>query len=163
MSIGDIMPFENAGSSNMVGGLKYAVASGTTASIKAGEPVQKLGGTAYVTLAQTNFPTTTLRHVGVAASASTETASADGTVTVIPSTNGQIWLITPKVTATWNTQAKYNALLGSRVLIDLTTAVFTILASDSAGNGCVVEYLDVAQYPGKVAFSFSPLSDYRNV
>lgn len=163
MSKGDVMPFENAGPSKTTGSLKYAVNSGTTASIAAGEPVQKLAGAAYVTLAQTNFPTATLRVVGVAASASNETASVIGTVDVIPATNGQLFLIAPKVAATWNTQAKYNALIGSRVLIDLTTAVFTILASDSAGNGCIVEYLDIARYPGMVAFSFSPLCDYRNV
>lgn len=157
------MPFENANGSKMPGSLKYAVASGTTASITAGEPVQKLAGAAYATLAQTNFPTATLRVVGVASSNSNETATADGTVDVIPATNGQIWLANPKVAATWNTQAKYNALIGSRVLIDLTTATFTILATDSAGNGCIVEYLDIARYPAKVAFSWSPLVDYRNV
>jgi hypothetical protein len=163
MAKGDIMPFESAGPAKMTGSLKYAVNSGTTASINAGEPVQKAAGAAYVALAATNFPTTTLRVVGVAASASTETASATGTVDVVPATNGQLWLIAPKVAATWNTQAKYNALVGSRVLIDLTTAVFTILATDGASNGCIVEYLDIARYPGMVAFSWSPLCDYRNV
>jgi hypothetical protein len=163
MALGDIMPFETAVGSKTIGSLKYAVASGTTASIKAGEPVQKLAGAAYVTLASNNFPTATLRVVGVAASASTETASASGTVDVIPATNGQLFLISPKVAASWDTQAEYNALVGSRVLIDLTSSTFTLLATDSAGNGCIVEYLDIARYPGKVAFSFSPLCDYRNV
>lgn len=163
MAKGDIQPFENAGSGKMPGSLKYAVASGTSASINAGEPVEKLAGTNYVKAMVTNAPTATDRIVGVAASASTETASAVGTVDVIPATNGQVWLIAPKVAATWNTQAEYNALVGSRVLIDLTAGVYTILAADSAGNGCIVEYLDVARNPGKVAFSFSPLVDYRNV
>lgn len=142
---------------------EFAVASGTTASIKAGEPVQKLAGTAYVTLAATNFPTTTLRHVGIATSASNETTTADGTVKVMLSTPDTVFIGTPDVAATWNTQAKYNALVGTRVLIKLTTGVFTVLAADSAGNGCVVEYLDIAKYPAKVAFSFSPLSYYANV
>lgn len=157
------MPFENSAASKTTGSLKYAVAAGTTASIKAGEPVQKLAGAAYVTLAQNNFPTATLRVVGVAASASNETASVDGTVDVIPATVGQLFMITPKVLATWNTQAKYNALVGSRVLIDLTTATFTILAADSAGNGCIVEYVDITRYPGKVVFQFTPLTNYANV
>lgn len=163
MAKGDIQPFENSNASKMPGSLKYAVNSGTTASIAAGEPVQKLAGAAYVTQAQTNFPTATLRVVGVAASASNETTTAIGTVDVYPATNGQLFLIAPKVAATWNTQAKYNALCGARVLIDLTSSTFTLLASDSAGNGCIVEYLDIARYPGMVAFSFSPLCDYRNV
>lgn len=72
-------------------------------------------------------------------------------------------MIAPKVAATWNTQAKYNALVGARVLIDLTTGVYTILAVDGAGNGCVVEYLDISKYPGMVAFSWSQVCDYRNV
>ncbi len=104
-----------------------------------------------------------MRHCGIATSNSNETASADGTVDVMISMPGTTWLGNADVAATWNTQAKYNALVGTRVLIKLTTGVFTVLASDSAGNGCVVEWLDVAKYPGKVAFSFSPLSYYANV
>lgn len=163
MAKGDIQPFEQAGSHSMSGALTYSVASGTTASINPGEPVEKLAGAANVKLMVTNAPTATERIVGVAASVSTETASASGLVRVVPATNGQIWMIAPKVAATWNTQAKYNALVGARVLIDLTTATFTILAADGAGNGCIVEYLDISTYPGQVAFSWSPLCDYRNV
>jgi hypothetical protein len=163
MASGDIQPFENSNASGMNGALKYAVASGTTASINPGEPVVKLAGTNYVEQAPTNSPTSTNRIVGVAASTSTETASVSGLVDVIPACNGQLWIIAPKVATTWNTQAKYNALIGARVLIDLTSSTFTILASDSAGNGCIVEYLDIAKYPGMVAFSWSPLCDYRNV
>ncbi len=162
MSKGDIIPFENE-SISMGGTLKFAVASGTTASITAGEPVQKAAGAAYVALAATNFPTTTLRQVGVAMSNSNETATAVGTVDVLVSKPGQLWLIAPKVTATWNTQAKYNALIGARVLIDLTTAVFTILASDGASQGCVIEYLDISKYPGMVCFSWSTVTAYNNV
>lgn len=147
----------------MPGALKYYVASGAAASINAGEPVEKLAGVAGVIPMATNGPTTTIRVVGVAATTSTDTVAASGTVDVIPATNGQIWMIAPKVAATWNTQAKYNALVGARVLIDLTAGVYSILASDGAGNGCIVEYLDIAKYPGMVAFSWSPLCDYRNV
>jgi hypothetical protein len=163
MAKGDIIPLENSNSHGMPGGLPYRVASGTTASINPGEPVQKLAGAAGVTALLTNSPTATNRIVGVALSQSNETASADGTVQVASAAPGQIWLIAPKVASTWNTQAKYNALVGSRVLIDLTNSTYTILAADGAGNGCIVEYLDVARYPGMVAFSWSPLCDYRNV
>ena len=162
MSIGDFYPKDTQGT-NFPASIKFAVASGTTTSIHAGEPVQKLAGTAYATLAATNFPTTTLRHVGIATSNSSETASADGTVDVMLSAPGTVFIGNADVASTWNTQAKYNALVGTRVLIKLATGVFTVLASDSAGNGCVVEWLDVAKYPGKVAFSFSPLSYYANV
>ncbi|MEO5646132.1 MAG: hypothetical protein ABIQ91_01510, partial [Candidatus Paceibacterota bacterium] len=131
--------------------------------IKAGEPVTKVAGAAGVIAAATNAPTTTLRIVGVATDTSTETVSVDGTVTVVPATGGQIFLGTPDVAATWNTQQKYNDLCGARVLIKNTAGVYTILAADGASNGCIVEYLDIATYPGKVAFSFSPLVNYANV
>lgn len=163
MAKGDIQPFENAGSGKMPGALKYAVNSGAVASINPGEPVQKLAGAAYVTAMLTSSPTTTNRVVGVAASTSTDTASATGTVDVIPATPGQLWLIAPKTATSWNTQAKYNALVGSRVTIDLTSSTYTINATDGASNGCIVEYLDISKYPGMVAFSWSPLCDYRNV
>lgn len=169
MAKGDISPFENAQSGKMGGGLKYKVtlnsngSSGSQGNILAGEPVQKLAGALGVTAMLTNSPTATNRVVGVAFDQSTDTASADGTVTVVPATTQDIWLIAPKVAATWNTQAKYNALCGARVLIDLTAGVYSILAVDGAGNGCIVEWLDISRYPGMVAFSFSPLTDYRNV
>lgn len=111
----------------------------------------------------TNAPTTTDRIVGVSTTASNETASLSGLVDVIPAAPGQIWLIAPKVAATWNTQAKINALVGARVLIDLTAGSYTLLAADGASNGCIVEYIDITRYPGLVAFSWSPLVDYRNV
>lgn len=162
MAKGDIQPADSATFSNG-SGIPYYVASGAVASINAGEPVQKLAGAAGVTALLTNSPTTTNRIVGVATQASTDTVATSGLVTVIPVNDSQIWMIAPKVAATWNTQAKYNALVGSRVLLDLTTSVYTILATDGASNGCIVEYLDISRYPGQVAFSFSPICDYRNV
>ena len=134
----------------------------STASINAGEPVQKLAGAANVTAMLTNSPTATNRIVGVSSSVSTETASVSGLVDVVPADPSLVYMIAPKVAATWNTQAKINALVGARVLIDLTAGVYTILAVDGASNGCIVEYIDISRYPGMVAFSFSPLVDYRN-
>ena len=157
------MPYGAAGSAKMDGSFKYNVNSGTTASIAAGEPVTKVAGAATVLTMATNGPTTTARIVGVSTSASNETASAAGTVDIVPANPGQIWLIAPNVAATWNTQAKYNALCGARVLIDKTAGAYTILAADGASNGCIVEYLDISRYPGMVAFSWSPVCDYRNV
>ena len=169
MSTGDIMPFENPNASKMAGAMKFKVtanstgADGTVSRIRPGEPVTKVAGAAGVLAAATNAPTTTLRIVGVAATTSTETASVDGTVDVVPASANQIWKIAPKVAASWDTQAEYNALVGARVLIDNTAGVYTLLASDGASNGCIVEYLNIAEHPGKVAFSFSPLCDYKIV
>lgn len=168
MATGDIFPYEST-TLSIGGALKYKVTAnstgsdGTVSRIKAGEPVTKVAGAAGVLAAATNAPTTTLRIVGVAASTSTETASVDGTVDVIPARMGQVWLISPKVAASWDTQAEYNALVGARVLIDNTSGTYTILAADGASNGCVVEYLNIATYPGKVAFSFSSVVNYANV
>lgn len=162
MATGDIFPLENSNSSKMGGALKYYVAASSTV-INAGEPVQKLAGAAGVTAMVTSAPTTTDRVVGVAATASTQTSSVAGEVTVVTAAPGQVWLIAPKTAATWDTQTKYNALVGSRVTIDLTSGSYTLNATDGAGNGCIVEYIDIATYPGLVAFSWSPLTDYRNV
>ena len=168
MAVGNIVPFVSTGS-QLSGSVQFKVtanstgASGSVSRIAAGEPVTKGAGAAGVIAAATNAPTTTRRTVGVATDTSTETASVDGTVSVIPADSGTMFLISPKVAATWDTQAEYNALIGARVLIDNTAGVYTLLAADGASNGCIVEYLDIAKYPGKVAFSFSPLVNYKNV
>lgn len=169
MATGDLQPLENSISGKMGGALRYKVTSNSTGSngsvsrINPGEPVTKVAGVAGVIAAATNAPTTTLRIVGVAASTSTETTSADGTVNVIPAASQDLWLITPNSSTAFNTQAKYNALCGARVLIDNTTGIYTLLATDGASNGCIIEWINIADFPGKVAFSFSPLVNYRNV
>lgn len=167
MAAGDIQPFADSGTASTASALQFYVkagskgADGTVSRIKAGEPVTKAAGATGVLAAVTNAPTTTLRIVGVAASTSTETASVDGTVSVIPAQPGQIWMIAPDVAATWDTQSEYNALVGSRVLLKNTSGTYTILAADGSGNGCIVEWIDVAKYPGMVAFSFSPTCYYN--
>lgn len=169
MALGDIQPYESASANRNGGSIKYFVAAnsagadGTVSRIKAGEPVMKKAGATSVYAAVTSFPTSTLRVVGVASGTSTETASVTGVVDVIPAAPGQVWMIAPATAATWDTQAEYNALIGSRVLLQNSSGTYTALASDSAGNGCIVEYIDVLKYPGMVAFSWSPLCDYRNV
>lgn len=168
MATGNVNPFENTHIS-LGGGLKYKVtansvgSNGSVSRINPGEPVTKVAGAAGVLAAATNAPTTTLRIVGIAADTSNETASADGIVRVIPADAGQLWMIAPNVASSWNTQAKYNALCGARVLIDNTAGIYTILATDGASNGCIIEYVNIADYPGVVVFSFSPLVNYLNV
>ena len=58
------------------------------------------------------------------------------------------------------TQSEYDALVGARVLLDLTAGVYTILATDGANNGCVVMPLDISKYPNKVAFTFRAGCNY---
>lgn len=153
MAVGDIT-FAIPNLISHVGSRKANVAAGAT-TINAGEPVAATLGGVTVTAMATNKPVVATDFlIGIAVSASTQTASLAGTVDYVPLTPGQIYMISPKVPATWNTQAAYDALVGKRVLIDLTTGSYTILAVDGATSGCVVSPLDISKYPGKVAFEF---------
>jgi hypothetical protein len=132
----------------------YRVDSGTTSSITAGTPVAFTLGSAFVAAATTNKPIVATDFLGIATSTSTETASATGTVNVMKFVSGTTYLIAPKVAATFDTQSEYNALVGDRVLLDLTASTWTILAADSATYGCVIMPLDVTKNPGMVRFAF---------
>lgn len=152
MARNDIQLVDN-GAFGACGDITYQVAAGTT--IYAGEPVVVTKGTMTATAGATNSPAVA-SHVwaGIATTDSTATASVAGTVQVRPIMPGQIYEIKPKVAATWDTQTEYDALLGYRVLIDLTSSSYTILAADSAANGCIVMPNDVKKNPGKVRFTF---------
>lgn len=153
MSTGDITILDQSVMAG-IGARKYAVAASATL-IYPGEPVDKALGAAAVTPMATNKPVVATDFLaGVAATTSTNTASAAGEVWVYPLVPGVVYLMSPNVAATFDTQAEYDALVGDRVLIDLTAGVYTILATDGATSGCVIEALNVAKYPGKVAFSF---------
>lgn len=160
MASGDLIILEQNSEMGR-GGRMYNVAAGTP--IYAGEPVQRGLGLAVVFPALTSTPVVgTDYYAGVAVTNSTNTASAAGTVTVLPINNGTTYLANPDVAATWDTQAEYDALVGDRVLLKNSVSVsstptsgtYTILATDSANNGCVVQTLDISKYPGKVAFAF---------
>lgn len=160
MASGDFVTLENSAVGGR-GGRLYNVAAGTP--IFAGEPVQRDLGGVVVYPAVTSTPVVgTSYFVGVATTNSTNTASAAGTVNVIPLTNMLTYLCNPDVAATWDTQAEYDALTGKRVLIKNsvtvtatpTSGTYTLLASDSANNGCVVQAMSVALYPNKVAIAF---------
>lgn len=167
MAVNDIQIYDE-GSFGYPGDNQYQVASGgTPPAINVGEPVAKaLGATAFVTALATNKPVVGTDFLaGVAATTSTETASLAGTVQVTKLLNTTSFLIVPKVPATYGVgptpvQATYDALIGSRVLLDLTTGVYTLLAADSATSGCVVLPLDVFKYPGKVRFGFRAAANY---
>lgn len=170
MSLGDLTVYqENVYAGG--GARLYYVQGGT--SILAGEPVQitALGvqaNSAVLPLA-TNLPTvTTALMIGVAATSATNTTSATGVVWVTPVTSALTYLVNPDTAATWNTQAKYDALVGARVLLKNSVTIgstpgngaYTVLAADSSANGCVVVPLDVAKFPGKVAIRFRDGCNY---
>jgi hypothetical protein len=155
MALGDFTLMQTDNGFGAKGSRKCNVAASSTL-INSGEPVaiNALGDAVVIPLA-TNGPVVgTSFIVGIAVSTSTNTASAAGTVEVMPVDPSQIWLVAPKVAATFDTQSEYDALVGDRVLIDLTSSSYTALASDSANNGCVVQPLDISKVPGKVALSF---------
>ena len=165
MAINDIVPYKQ-GASYLPGSKPHQVASGgTPPAINAGEPVSKTAGNQYVITMATSKPLVTdapntTQVAGIAATSSTETTTLDGSVEVFPVIPGCIWLISPNVAATWNTQALYNALVGARVTFNKTTGTYTINSADGAGNGLVVENLNIAKYPGKVAFSIRQAQAY---
>lgn len=175
MSTNDITFLEEA-QFGEIGTQRYVVSSGSgsgsgssyTPAFRSGEPVSKAlgsGGTGVTALGAFSSGTSAKPVVGtdylagIAAGAqggtSSETSALNGFVDVVPLVANVVYLGNPDVAATWDTQSEYNALVGARVLIKMSTAVppvFTILASDSANNGLVVEYIDITKYPGKVAF-----------
>ena len=162
---GDIL-IHREGAFGAPGGRKHAVAAGAVGSIKPGELVLKTLGDASVvvwTATNTAKPVVGTDYIaGLSASTSTDTASAAGTVDIIPIVPGMVLLGNADVPATFGyntstgvvTQATYDALVGDRVLLKTSsTGVQTILASDGSTQGLVIEPMDVAKNPGKVAFS----------
>lgn len=159
MARGDIQIYSE-GAFGYPGDETYLVQSGSAASIKAGEPVAKSRGTggSKVTALATSKPLVGTDFLaGIAATDSTDTATANGVVRVTKLMPGITYLIAPKTATSWDTQAEYDALVGARVTFDLTSSVYTINATDSgsaaADNGLVVEPLDISKVPGKVRFS----------
>jgi len=148
----------------------YPVMSGTTSSINAGEFVLKtaLGAAGFAKALATNKPVVATDYViGLAMSTSTETTTATGYVEVMEMSPNLVYLGNPKVVATFGqtacsqSQTTYNNLEGSRVLIDVTSGVHTLLAADGATYGVVIEHLDVTQFPGKAAFSLRAGALYK--
>ena len=134
---------------------KCNVAASSTI-IYPGDPVTRAAGDVAVVLLATGAPAVATDFVeGIAESVSTNTAAKAGTVDVIQNIPGQIWAIKPNDTTAWDTQAEYDALVGKRVLIDLTSTTYTILADDQTVNGCVIEAKNVkTSNPGWVYFTF---------
>lgn len=165
MAVNDIIFFDN-GTFGYPGDTQHNVAaqSSLIPYFNPGElAFRTLGAGEYVTTlaASTNTkPVVGTDYLaGVTASVSNETASVDGVVDVTKFTNASSFLMNPNTAATWNTQAKYNALIGSRVLVNSSAAVsgvvtLTVLAADSANNGLVVMPLNIQTYPGKVRVCF---------
>ena len=126
--------------------VRMLVKAGAAASIKAGEPVieNTSGDVEYVKAAGANI-TTSDTFVGIAASTSTDTASADGYVDVaLPSANTVLKGL-----------AKTKANLASsmrltKVVIDYTSPNYTIDESTTTNGFCQI--LDYNSDSGEVEF-----------
>jgi hypothetical protein len=168
--LGDITPLILTSGSAAASRTHQVASGGTPPAINAGEPVGKTVGSQYVIIAanaMVDVTSTTAKLAGISTTTSTETATAAGTVSVTPvDAPNAIWLISPQTAATWGqtsgaqNQTTYNALVGARVLLQSTSGTWTILASDSVNNACVIENLDITKYPGKVAFSLRAGTSY---
>ncbi len=154
MAKGDITLYQSGrGNNGGVPSRNYQVNASATL-LNAGEPAAYALGQQYVAPLATSKPVVATDYLaGIAASTSTNTAAAAGTVEVYDDTPGQTYLIAPKTAASWDTQAEYNALVGARVTLDLTSGSYTINATDGATYGLIVENLNITNYPAKVAFS----------
>lgn len=157
MALGDVKLLADA-AFGAVGTRTHKVASGAAATINAGELVLKTLGSAYVvawgnSAAKPVVGTDYL--AGLSTSTSTDTASADGYVDIMPIDPKMVFLITPNAPTSWDTQAEYDALVGDRVLLNSGSVggAQTILATDGSTNGLVVQPLDIQKNPAKVAFS----------
>lgn len=136
------------------GAVQYNVAASATL-IYPGEPVvNALGGVAVTPMATDKPVVATDYLCGIATTTSTNTAAAAGKVYVQQILPGQVLAIAPNDATDWDTQAKYDALVGKRVLLDLTAGKYTILATDGATSGCVILAKDINVDPGKIYFTF---------
>mgnify|MGYP001610049220 CR=1 FL=1 len=132
MASGDITVLEQ--NSEMGRGARlYNVAAGT--AILAGEPVQhRVVGATVVEPSLTSTPVVGTSgveglFVGIAATNSTNTATAAGSVYVTPVNSGTTYLIAPAVAASWDTQAEYDALeAGAQRIADAANLQVTAIS-----------------------------------
>lgn len=123
--------------------IKWLVAAGAAATIQPGTPTKFSSAGAVVPMVDGNG-TTSESFTGIAKTTSTDTAAAAGEVyTFIPLPGIQYAAKAKSATAA-NTQAKIDALVGKRVVFDLTGTIGaggTWTVDTAAGDGatnCVV-------------------------
>lgn len=107
-------------------------------AIKAGEPVKlKSAGSPYVIPLADNEPVigTTTQMVGIAASDSDHTASADGNLEVYVPSDAITWECAATTSTNFDTVSEVNALVGDRILFDLISGVYT--ADENVGDAAV--------------------------
>lgn len=122
----------------------FIVDSGTTEQALAGEPTKADDAAAAGTwtgeagIMVDGDGSTSQRFTGVAKDNSTETTGAAGVVVTYLPLSGIIYKAKAKTSTTANTAALVNALMGKRVVFDLTGTAWTVdaAATDAVAN-CV--------------------------
>jgi len=145
---------KETGGRNSVPTDRWVVASGTPIGIKAGEPCKQNATSSEVTrlLEDADLTIATDQPMtGVAASDSSETASATGYSDQYVPLPDIKWEIKAKSAATMDTQAEVDALVGELTLIDLSSSVFTI---DTAGTASTAAFLVVGGDPNRSTVHF---------
>lgn len=122
-----------------VSSIKRIVGSGAAASIAIGTPTKE-GSAGAVAIMVDGDGTTSQRFSGIAKSTSTDTASANGTVQLYRPLDGVVYAGLPTVAGAADAQSEIDALMGKRVVFDLTSGDWTIdsAASDAATNTVVI-------------------------
>lgn len=140
---------------------KWQTEAAATA-IYAGEPVKlKAAGSPYVIpLADADLTLgTDVLFIGIAATDSTQTASADGSVQVYIHSSLITYEAKAKTLANVNTQSEINALCGDRKIFDLTSSVYTVddAAADAAANALLITGGDPER--GTLRFRIKPIAN----
>ena len=146
---------KETGGLNSVPTDRWLVAAGTPITVKAGEPT-KMSATAAETVILLEDADLTIATdqpmVGVAAVDSTETAAAAGySDNYVPLPNIK-WEMKGKVAAALDTQSEIDAFIGTLLLIDLTTTVFTL--DTAAGTAATAAFLIVGGDPNRSTLHF---------
>lgn len=141
---------KETGGRNSVPTDRWVVASGTPITIKAGEPA-KVNATAdenVILLVDADLTVATDQPMsGIAATDSTETASAAGYSDQYVPLPDIKWEIKAKSAAAADTQSEIDALIGQLEVIDLTSSVFTM--DTAAGSTATNAFLIVGGDPNR--------------
>ena len=141
MATGNVW-IRSTGGANSVPTVTYQTEAGA-AALNAGELCKrKAAGSPYViALVDADLTRgTDSQFVGLAATTSTHTASANGTVEIYAPLPGIVYEAKAKTAASVDTQAEIDALVGDRKIIDVTGGVHTVdeAAADAVANALTI-------------------------
>ncbi len=141
MSKGDVRIYDVGGRSN-VAVWKFLTKAGETA-INAGEPVMigQLASvfSAYPVVLTDGKPLVNADYfLGIAATTSSHTSSADGTVDIYLDFPGLVYAAKAKTAAQFDTQAEVDSAIFYRIPFDLTTSKYTADLANSTTAGLTV-------------------------